>query len=49
MNASVTITNYRQTYQKDSYWIFVKASILSLTYIALKIIERILKINSRGL
>ena len=49
IHASATITNHRQIYQKDCYWLFVNVSISSSIYIALKTIERISKINSRGL
>ena len=48
IDASATITNHRQAYQNAYHWAFVNVSTPSSTCIALKIIERIPKINSRG-
>ena len=48
IDASATIINHRQVYQNAYYQAFVNVSILSSTYIVLKIMERMPKINSSG-
>lgn len=48
IHASAMITNHRQTYQKGCHWTFVNVSTPISTCIALKTIEMMPKINSRG-